>query len=314
MATHNSTLSVNSYRHSRRLRYHAVPSGLRTQRKIGNPATGGPLSLGRGFPVVSAASKTPHWNNRMNDTATSGAKAPATGGPVDRSVLQDLVYANHICADQGVLDGYGHCSIRHPKAPDRYFLARSLSPAVITIDDIMEFDLDSNPVDQRGRLMYLERCIHGGIYKARPDVHAIVHSHSPSVVPFSVSSVKLKPICHMSAFLADGIPNFEIRDGFGMTDLLIRNNDHGRALAETLGKNNVALMRGHGNVCVGPNIMTAVYRAVYTEVNAKLQAQAIALGGDITFMEPQECALITGRKDLNFDRPWRMWKERIGAA
>ena len=250
----------------------------------------------------------------MNDTATSGVRAPATGGPVDRAVLQDLVYANHICADQGVLDGYGHCSIRHPNAPDRYFLARSLSPAVITVDDIMEFDLDSNPVDQRGRLMYLERCIHGGIYKTRPDVHAIVHSHSPSVVPFSVSSVKLKPICHMSAFLADGIPNFEIRDGFGMTDLLIRNNDHGLALAETLGKNNVALMRGHGNVCVGPNIMTAVYRAVYTEVNAKLQAQAIALGGDITFMEPQECALITGRKDLNFDRPWRMWKERIGAA
>jgi HCOMODA/2-hydroxy-3-carboxy-muconic semialdehyde decarboxylase len=117
----------------------------------------------------------------------------------------------------------------------------------------------------------------------------------------------------MSAFLAEGVPNFEIRDGFGMTDLLIRDNRLGRALAETLGKKNVALMRGHGNVCVGPNIMTAVYRAVYTEVNARLQAQAMALGDDIVFMDPQECALITGRKDLNFDRPWRMWKERIGA-
>jgi HCOMODA/2-hydroxy-3-carboxy-muconic semialdehyde decarboxylase len=250
----------------------------------------------------------------MNDTTAAGGRAPASGGPVDRSVLQDLVYANHICADQGVLDGYGHCSVRHPKAPDRYFLARSLSPAVITVDDIMEFDLDSNPVDQRGRLMYLERCIHGGIYKARPDVNAIVHSHSPAVVPFSVvPKVQLRPICHMSAFLAEGVPNFEIRDGFGMTDLLIRDNEHGRALAETLGKKNVALMRGHGNVCVGPNIMTAVYRAVYTEVNARLQAQAMALGGDIVFMDPQECALITGRKDLNFDRPWRMWKERIEA-
>jgi HCOMODA/2-hydroxy-3-carboxy-muconic semialdehyde decarboxylase len=185
---------------------------------------------------------------------------------------------------------------------------------VITIDDIMEFDLDSNPVDQRGRLMYLERCIHGGIYKARPDVNAIVHSHSPAVVPFSVvPKVPLRPICHMSAFLAEGVPNFEIRDGFGMTDLLIRDNAHGRALAETLGKKNVALMRGHGNVCVGANIMTAVYRAVYTEVNARLQAQAMALGDDIVFMDPQECGLITGRKDLNFDRPWRMWKERIGA-
>src|SRR5689334_1041351 len=120
----------------------------------------------------------------MNVHATSGA--PRTGGPVDPSVLQDLVHANHICADQGVLDGYGHVSIRHPKASDRYFLSRSLSPAVITVDDIMEYDLDSNPVDQRGRLMYLERCIHGEIYKARPDVNAIVHSHSPTVVPFSV--------------------------------------------------------------------------------------------------------------------------------
>ena len=111
----------------------------------------------------------------------------------------------------------------------------------------------------------------------------------------------------------EGVPNFEIREAAGMTDLLIRDNRLGRALAETLGKKSVALMRGHGNVCVGPNIMTAVYRAVYTEVNARLQAQAIALGGEITFMDPQECALITGRKDLNFDRPWRMWKERIGA-
>jgi len=250
----------------------------------------------------------------MNESTTSGSQAPVTGGTVESSVLQDLVYANHICAEQEVLDGYGHISIRHPKAPDRYFLSRSLSPAVITVDDIMEFDLDSRPVDQRGRLMYLERSIHGEIYKARPDVHAIVHSHSPTVVPFSVvPKVKLQPICHMSAFLAEGVPNFEIRDAAGMTDLLIRDNKLGRALAETLGQKSVALMRGHGNVCVGPNIMTAVYRAIYTEVNARLQAQAIALGGEITFMDPQECALITGRKDLNFDRPWRMWKERIGA-
>ncbi len=248
----------------------------------------------------------------MNEPATT--VVPRSGGPVDPSVLQDLVYANHICADQGVLDGYGHVSVRHPKAPERYFLSRSLSPAVITPDDIMEFDLDSTPVDQRGRLMYLERFIHGEIYKARPDVNAIVHSHSPAVVPFGVvSKVRLQPICHMSAFLAEGVPNFEIRDAAGMTDLLIRDNKLGRALAQILGKKSVALMRGHGNVCVGPDLMTAVYRAVYTEVNAKLQAQAMALGDEIIFMDPQECALITGRKDLNFDRPWRMWKERIGA-
>ena len=178
----------------------------------------------------------------------------------------------------------------------------------------MEFDLDGKALDPRGRTLYAERFIHSEIYKAHPEINAIVHSHSPTVVPFSVvPKVKLKPICHMSAFLAEGVPNFEIRDGFGMTDLLIRDNRLGRALAETLGKKSVALMRGHGNVCVGPNIMTAVYRAIYTEVNARLQAQAMALGDDIVFMDPQECALITGRKDLNFDRPWRMWKERIGA-
>jgi HCOMODA/2-hydroxy-3-carboxy-muconic semialdehyde decarboxylase len=248
----------------------------------------------------------------MNDQASIAA--PRSGGPVDPAAIEDLVAANRILADQGVLDGYGHVTIRHPNAPDRYFLSRSKAPAIITAADIMEYDLDSNPVDQAGRLMYIERFIHGEIYKARPDVDAIVHSHSPTVIPFSVSTVKLRPICHMSAFLKHDVPNFEIRDCDGMTDLLIRNAKHGSALARTLGADNVALMRGHGNVCVGPNIMTAVYRAIYTEVNARLQAQAIALGGPVKFLEPEECALITGRKDTNFQRPWAMWKSRITTA
>jgi ribulose-5-phosphate 4-epimerase/fuculose-1-phosphate aldolase len=248
----------------------------------------------------------------MNDQASS--PAPRSGGPVDPAAIEDLVAANRILADQGVLDGYGHVTMRHPHAPDRYFLSRSKAPAIITAADIMEYDLDSSPVDQAGRLMYIERFIHGEIYKARPDVNAIVHSHSPTVIPFSVTTVKLRPICHMSAFLKQDVPNFEIRDCDGMTDLLIRNAKHGSSLAKTLGANNVALMRGHGNVCVGPNIMTAVYRAIYTEVNARLQAQAIALGGPIKFLEPEECDLITGRKDTNFQRPWAMWKSRITTA
>jgi ribulose-5-phosphate 4-epimerase/fuculose-1-phosphate aldolase len=248
----------------------------------------------------------------MNDQASS--PAPRSGGPVDPAAIEDLVAANRILADQGVLDGYGHVTMRHPHAPDRYFLSRSKAPAIITAADIMEYDLDSSPVDQAGRLMYIERFIHGEIYKARPDVNAIVHSHSPTVIPFSVTTVKLRPICHMSAFLKQDVPNFEIRDCDGKTDLLIRNAKHGSSLAKTLGANNVALMRGHGNVCVGPNIMTAVYRAIYTEVNARLQAQAIALGGPIKFLEPEECDLITGRKDTNFQRPWAMWKSRITTA
>jgi HCOMODA/2-hydroxy-3-carboxy-muconic semialdehyde decarboxylase len=238
-------------------------------------------------------------------------KPPKSGGPVDSSVLDNLVAANRILADQGVLDGFGHVSVRHPEAQDRYFLSRSKAPALIAAADIMEFDLDSNPVDQQGRSMYIERFIHGEIYKARPDVNAVVHSHSPTVIPFGVTTVKLAPICHMSAFLGGGVPNFEIRDVAGMTDLLIRDAALGRALAATLGDRNVALMRGHGNVCVGRSVMVAVYRAIYTELNAKLQAQAIALGGPVTFLEPGEYEQIQARVDQNVDRPWQMWKRRV---
>jgi HCOMODA/2-hydroxy-3-carboxy-muconic semialdehyde decarboxylase len=250
----------------------------------------------------------PHPVHAMN-TSTP----PKTGGPVESSVLDDLVAANHILADQGVLDGFGHVSVRHPSAADRYLLSRSKAPAIIAIEDILEFDLDSNPVDQQGRLMYIERFIHGEIYRARPDVNAIVHSHSPTVIPFGVTQVKLAPICHMSAFLGGGVPNFEIRNVAGMTDLLIRDAELGRALAATLGTRNVALMRGHGNVCVGRDLMVAVYRAVYTELNAKLQAQAIALGGPVTFLEAGEYEQIQARSDQNVQRPWQMWKRRVGA-
>src|SRR5215470_8555674 len=135
----------------------------------------------------------------------SSAAAPPSGGRVDPAEIDDLVAANRILADQGVLDGYGHVSLRHSRDASRYFLSRSKSPAIITAEDIMEYDLDSDPVDQQGRLMYIERYIHGEIYKSRPDVNAIVHSHSPTVIPFSVTTVKLRPICHMSAFLKDDV-------------------------------------------------------------------------------------------------------------
>jgi len=238
---------------------------------------------------------------------------PKSGGPVDPAVIEDLVVANRILADQGVLDGYGHVSVRHPGAQDRYFLSRSKSPAIIEKEDIIEFDLDSNPVNQEGRRMYIERFIHGEIYKARPDVHAIVHSHSPTVIPFGVTTVELRPICHMSAFLGGGVPNYDIAAKSGDTDLLIRNPRLGHDLAHALGNRDVCLMRGHGNICVGPDVMTAVYRAVYTEVNAKLQAQAIALGGPIRFLSDGEWETIVNRGDKNFDRPWQMWKARVTA-
>ncbi len=247
---------------------------------------------------------------RMTANSPASGAAPATAGPADPTLIEDLVAANRICADQGVLDGYGHVSARHPKNPERYLLSRSLAPELVTAADIMEYDLDSNPVHQRGRTMYLERFIHGEIYKARPDVHAIVHSHSPSVIPFGVTHTAMKPIFHMSAFLHQGVPIFEIRDSGGMTDLLVRDPALGHALAKSLAEKPVALMRGHGNVVVGPTIALAVYRAIYTEVNARLQMQALGLGGSITYLEPEEGKLAETNIATTIARPWELWKRK----
>ena len=236
---------------------------------------------------------------------------PATAGPADPKLIEDLVAANRILVDQGVVDGYGHVSVRHDKAADRYLMSRSIAPELVTAADIMEYDLDSVPVDARGRAVYLERFIHGEIYRVRPDVRAIVHNHSPSVIPFGVTAAPLRPLYHMSAFLWPGVPVFEIRTAGGpATDMLIRDAALGRALAGSLGAGPVVLMRGHGAVIVGSNIPEAVFRSVYTEVNARLQAQAMALGGPVTFLDPEEAkraqASITG----TIGRPWELWKKK----
>jgi HCOMODA/2-hydroxy-3-carboxy-muconic semialdehyde decarboxylase len=241
-------------------------------------------------------------------TAAS-AQSPASGGPLGAALIEDLVAANRILADQGVLDAYGHVSVRHPGNPDRYVISRAMSPANVSADDIMEFDLDSNPVDQRGRSMFLERFIHGEIYKARPDVNAVIHSHSPGVIPFGVTTVPMRPVFHTAAFLAVGVPVFEIRDAGGMTNMLVRNGALAKALATTLGDKPVALMRGHGNVVVGPNVKRATIRAVYTEVNARLQTIALGLGGPINYVSAEEGAL----RDKNpgeEGRAWDGWKEK----
>jgi len=251
-----------------------------------------------------------HASRASVTPGSPAAGTPASAGPVDPNLVEDLVAANRILADQGVLDGYGHVSVRHPANSERYLLSRSLAPELVTAGDIMEFDLDSNPVDQRGRNMYLERFIHGEIYRARPEVNAVVHSHSPAVVPFGVSSVTLKPIYHMSAFLHQGVPVFEIREAAGMTDMLVRDANLGRALARSLGDKPVALMRGHGNVTVGSSIPFAVYYAIYTEVNARLQLQAISLGGSINYLAPEEGKLYAPNIKGTISRPWELWKRK----
>jgi len=227
------------------------------------------------------------------------------------ALIDDLVTANHILYKEGVVDGFGHVSVRHPEAPERYFLARSLAPAVVRREDILEFDLDSNAIDARGARPYLERFIHGEIYRARPEVHAIVHSHSPSVIPFGVTHTTLKPIFHLGGFLGGGTPIFEIRETAGdNTDMLIRTPQLGVALARTLGSASYALMRGHGSVAVGGSLKQVVYRAIYGEMNARLQSEALRLG-TITYLNDAEAANAAATNDQMVDRPWELWKKRV---
>jgi ribulose-5-phosphate 4-epimerase/fuculose-1-phosphate aldolase len=235
---------------------------------------------------------------------------PDSGGPVDPGVIEDLVAASRILADQGVLDGFGHVSVRHPGNPDRLLLSRSLAPALTTAGDIIEYDFDCKAVDDRGRSSFLERFIHCEIYRARPDVRSVIHTHSPGVIPFAASTVPLRPMYHVAGFLAAGVPVFEIRTHAGMTNMLISSAPLGKALAETLADKPVALMRGHGNVVVGPSVQIAVYRAIYTEINARLQALAIALGGPVTYLDKEEGAKADLIQQQVVMRPWELWKAK----
>jgi len=236
--------------------------------------------------------------------------APTSAGPAAPALVEDLVAANRILADHGVVDAYGHVSVRHDRDPNRYLMSRSLAPELVTAADLIEYDLDSVAVDGQGRSLYLERFIHGEIYRARPDVQAVVHHHSPSVIPFGVSSQPLRPIYHMAAFLGDDTPVFEIRKFGGMTDLLVRDAALGRALAQTLGRHTAALLRGHGAVVVGPTIQHAVARSVYMEMNARLQQQAMALGA-VTYLEPEEARRTDATVSSTYGRPWELWKRRV---
>jgi ribulose-5-phosphate 4-epimerase/fuculose-1-phosphate aldolase len=248
-----------------------------------------------------------------NASIAAAQTAPPSAGSVEPQLIEDLVAANRILADQGVLDGWGHVSARHPRNPNRYLLSRSRAPELISAEDIMEFDLDSNPVDARGRPLYTERFIHGEIYKARPDVVAIVHTHAPALIPFGISKVPLKPVYHRSAFIAAGVPVFEIRERAGMTDMLIRDQALGRALAGALGNQPAALMRGHGAVVVGPSMQRVVGRSIFLPLNATLQMQAAALGGPVTYLDPEEARRIEEREGYGLARAWEAWKRKAMA-
>jgi HCOMODA/2-hydroxy-3-carboxy-muconic semialdehyde decarboxylase len=228
----------------------------------------------------------------------------------DPALIEDLVAANRILYDQGVVDGFGHVSARHDKRPDHFLLARSMAPGLVAADDIMEFDREGEAVDPQGRTVYLERFIHSEIYKAQPLVQAFVHSHSPAVIPFGVTGVALRPIFHLSSFLAAGAPVFEIRDAGGpATDMLIRTPALGAALARSLDRAPVALMRGHGDVVVAASVREVVFRAVYTEVNARLEIEARRLGqGQVIFLNDEEAAGATATNAGVVGRAWELWK------
>jgi ribulose-5-phosphate 4-epimerase/fuculose-1-phosphate aldolase len=227
----------------------------------------------------------------------------------DPALVDDLVAANHILAHQGVVDAFGHVSVRHDSQPDRFLLARNMAPAQVAAGDILQFALDGTPLAAGDRRVYLERFIHGAIYRARPDVMAVVHSHSPGVLPFTVSRrARLQPICHMSGFLGAGAPLFEIRDTAGpATDLLVRDDRLGRALADRLGPASFVLMRGHGSTTVAPALKLAVYRAIYAEYNARMQLQALQLG-DPEYLTPEEAQAAMASTEGQVDRPWNLWK------
>jgi len=240
------------------------------------------------------------------------AQVPAVSpSQSDASPTEDIVIGSRILADFGVLDGFGHVSARDPSNPNRFLLSRSLAPALVTADDIMAFDLDGNAVDPRGRSVFLERFIHSEIYRARPDVMSVVHTHSPGVIPFGVSQVPLRPMYHNAAFLATGAPVWDIRKDFGETDMLVRDSARGHSLAQTLGDRPVVLMRGHGDVAVGPSVKMAVFRAYYTDVNARLQSQSLALGGEINYLTPGEGAKADAINFVVIDRVWGLWKLRV---
>ncbi len=230
--------------------------------------------------------------------------------------LRDLAIANRILAHEGVVDAFGHVSIRHPERADRFFLARSRSPELVTIQDLMEFELDGTPLDARGRAPYLERFIHGAIYETRQDVASVIHNHSHEIIPYGITPVKLRPVLHVGAAIGESVPVWDIRKKFGDTNMLVVNMDQGRDLAATLGANRVALMRGHGCAVAGKTLREAVFTAIYLQVNAKLQTAAMNLSDEVQYLRPGELKLAMDMlsQELGLQRAWEYWTMRADCA
>jgi ribulose-5-phosphate 4-epimerase/fuculose-1-phosphate aldolase len=226
-----------------------------------------------------------------------------------KALVDDLVAASRILAAHEVLDAYGHVSARSDKRPERFIMSRSRAPALVTAADLMELDADSEALPGDKRKGFIERYIHGEIYRARPDVMAVVHSHSPSVIPFGITRTRLRPVYHMGSFLWSGAPVWDIRKVREENDVLVRDRPLGQALAGALGRCNCVLMRGHGMTVIGDGVPEAVFRAIYTEMNARLQLQASQLEGPIEFLSDEEGRRATVSNRGTIERPWEVWKK-----
>ena len=228
--------------------------------------------------------------------------------------LADVVIANRILAHEGIVDAYGHVSVRHPRDPKRYLLARSLSPEMVQQADIMEFDLDGTPAGGDSRQPYLERFIHGAVYEARPEVLAVVHAHAEDVLPFGITSTPLRPVIHSGSFMGPEVPVWDIRERFGDTNLLVTNMPQGRDLAGRLANNNVALMRGHGFVAAARSLIEVVRMSVYVPRNARVQMAAMRLGEVKPLSRGEIDARNAGYKPHSPEtwRAWEYWATRAG--
>ena len=236
---------------------------------------------------------------------------PGSKSTIARAVLEDLAAASRILVDQGVFDAAGHVSMRHPGNPMRFLMSRSLAPQFVSAGDIMEFDLNCEAIEPKGRNGFIERFLHGEIYKKRPDVMAIAHSHSASVIPFGLTNTPMRAMYHNAAFLAAGVPVFDIREKFGASDIVISTQSKGAALAEVLAGKSVALLRAHGMVTVAESLPVAVFRAIFTEVSARVQLQASALGGPIAALDVEEGRLADIVNVATVGRSWDLWKRRV---
>jgi len=249
-------------------------------------------------------------------TTASAQSAAAASNDSDEQRVADLVTGNHILFDQGVVDGFGHISVRSAKNPAHYWMASSVAPALVTKDDIIEFDENNEALDARGRPIHGERFIHGEIYRVRSDVVSVVHSHSSAVIPFGVTNVPLQPVIHTAGFLPAATPVFEIRSVAGDDNhILVNTSQFGTGLAKVLGKSPVVLMRGHGDAVVAPSVRKAVYRAIYTQLNAQIQAEALQLGqGKVAYLNSMEAANVdTINEGGGVERSWQIWAARARA-